>query len=194
MSWTNALEGHPSRTTVEAGVDLERQVVGDGLLDAACHTPVAQAESLTLAQFLPTEVPQERTLGISVGALLPQQGRCVGVLCFDGDRERPVLCKQRRDRAAQAVDALDGYADLIVQRRRLDLAPAEAGPRQVGEEEVRAGGIGRARLEVIVDLHMVKVGDVAEQAQPLARPPQLPVAVWWLLASSVSTTDCCRLT
>ena len=88
----------------------------------------------------------------------------------------PCFANRCLDRAAQTVDPLDCYADLIVYRRRIDLAPAEAGPRQVVEEEVGAGGIGRALPEVIVDLHMVKVGDVAEQAQPLAGPPQLAVA------------------
>ena len=80
MSWTNAFNRHPSCTSVIAGVDLKRQVVRNGLLDATCHTPVAQAESLTLAQFLPAQLPQERTLGIGVVPLLPQQSAFVGVL------------------------------------------------------------------------------------------------------------------
>ena len=87
-----------------------------------------------------------------------------------------MFCKQRLDRATQTVDFLDLDADRSVQRRRIDLAAAEAGPRQIVEEKIRAGGIRRALPEVIINLDMVKVGDVAQQAQPLAGPPQRPVA------------------
>ena len=55
----------------------------------------------------------------------------------------------------------------------LHVAPGEARPGEVVEEEVRAGLIGLASPLEVIDLNVIKTGDLAQQAQALARLPKL---------------------
>ena len=55
----------------------------------------------------------------------------------------------------------------------LHVAPGEARPGEVVEEEVRPGLIGLAGPLEVIDLHVIKTGNLAQQAEALARLPKL---------------------
>ena len=60
-------------------------------------------------------------------------------------------------------------------RLRVDLPPAELDPREVVEEEAGAGRVRLAQHAEVVDLHVVEIRAVAQEAQSLTRLSQRQV-------------------
>ena len=74
----------------------------------------------------------------------------------------------RADRRGRHLDA-----GLLPDVLDLHVATGEARPGEIVEEEVRTGVVGLAGPPEVVDLYVVEAGDLAQEAQSLARLPQL---------------------
>lgn len=166
----DAIDGHAVVASVVAGVDFERQLVFDGQLSAPRPAPVAQKQPARLVEFRALQQALEDALGVGVGALFPAQGAVVRVLGLDRYRMGAVLGEEGFHALLEASQAGDGHAGLSLQGRGVNLAVAKAGPRQVVEEKVHAGLVGRAGPRKVVGLHVVEPAYLAEQFVPPAGP------------------------
>ena len=138
----------------------------DAQLDAASPAPVAEAEPLGLFNLLAVaQIEVEGPGGFVVGSLLPAQSAVVGVLGLDGDGGGREVLEDGLHDESQGVEVgqfLTGvFGDLFVIR----LAGTHGGPRDVVEEEVGAGKIGRDLNGEGIGLDVVQVCLVAEEAQ-----------------------------
>jgi hypothetical protein len=95
------------------------------------------------------------------------------VLRFDRDRTGRVPLEDRRHRVAQLAERRNDDAGLLLDLLHFHVAAREVRPGKVVEEEVRPGLIRVARPAEIVDLHVIEIGHLAQQAEPLARLPKL---------------------
>ena len=93
--------------------------------------------------------------------------RSVGVLRLDGDRVSRVAREDRGERVAQAVEACHLDARLGGDLLALDLATTEAPHRQVVGEELLGEWFGLAVPAHVINLDVVKQGNLAHQAQSL---------------------------
>ena len=95
------------------------------------------------------------------------------MLRFDGDRAGRVALEERGHRLAQVFKGGNLDAGLLQDLLRFQIAPREVRPGKVVEKEVRTGLIGLARPLEVVNLDVIKTGDLAQQPEPFSRPSQL---------------------
>ena len=106
---------------------------------------------------------------------MPLQRAVVGVLGLDRDGQLGLVGDEPPDGLAQAGGVFDAYARSLLDGRRIEIACGKHRQVNIGKEEIRSFGIDREFEIQVVDLHVVQVGDLAQQAQPLPRAVALGI-------------------
>src|SRR5262249_17186495 len=76
-------------------------------------------------------------------------------------------------------DRGDLDAGLLLDVLDVHVAPGEARPREVVEEEIGSGLVRLAGPLEIIDLHVIKTGDLAQQSEAVATLPHiLHLSLW----------------
>src|SRR5215212_4544044 len=90
------------------------------------------------------------------------------MLRFDRDRAWAMLGEDRAHAGAQAGEIVYFDSNLFIDPRRIDLALAEPNPGEIIQKEIWPGLVRQTLPAEIVNLDMVEIGLVAQNAQPLA--------------------------
>jgi hypothetical protein len=149
-------------------VQLERQVVLDREFDPSSPTPVAEAQTYWLFDFIGSiqNLP-ERGRGLVLRSLFPEKRARVGVLRLHGDGSSTMPSEDPADGLVEGREVSHDDSGLVRERVELDVAAAEVCPGKIREEEFGARRVHVAFPPKVVDLHVIEAGDISKEAKAL---------------------------